>query len=99
MPAHACPGAEFGNPEGRVSYEPNHPLADDNGMVRRADLDLTDQMVYMQLAQRGYQANVATFEHAKERLRDDPLDRTLTDHGHPLDLPHLRHRPARRRAT
>jgi flagellar basal-body rod protein FlgC len=58
-------GAEFGDPEGRVSYEPNHPLADDKGMVRRPDLDLTDQMVYMQLAQRGYQANVATFEHAK----------------------------------
>jgi flagellar basal-body rod protein FlgC len=58
-------GVEFGDPEGRVSYEPNHPLADDKGMVRRPNLDLTDQMVYMQLAQRGYQANVATFEHAK----------------------------------
>ena len=58
-------GVEFGNPEGRVSYEPTHPLADEQGMVRRPDVDLTDQMVYMQLAQRGYQANVATFEHAK----------------------------------
>jgi flagellar basal-body rod protein FlgC len=58
-------GVEFGDPEGRVSYEPNNALADENGMVRRANVDLTDQMVYMQLAQRGYQANVATFKHAK----------------------------------
>lgn len=59
-------GAAFGDPNGRVSYEPNHPLADANGMVRRPDIELTDQMVYMQLAQRGYQANVRTFENAKE---------------------------------
>jgi flagellar basal-body rod protein FlgC len=58
--------AAFGDPEGRVAYEPNHPLADANGMVRRPDIDLSDQMVYMQLAQRGYQANVATFERARE---------------------------------
>lgn len=59
-------GAAFGDPEGRVVYEPNHPLADENGMVRRPDIDLSDQMVHLQLAQRGYQANVATFERARE---------------------------------
>lgn len=59
-------GAQFGDPDGRVSYEPNHPYADENGMVRRPDVDLTDQMVYMQLAQRGYQANVASFDRARE---------------------------------
>lgn len=59
-------GALFGDPNGRVSYEPNHPFADAEGMVRRPDIDLTDQMVYMQLAQRGYQANVRSFESAKE---------------------------------
>jgi flagellar basal-body rod protein FlgC len=58
--------AQFGNPNGRVSYEPNNPLADANGMVRRPDMDLSDQMVHMQLAQRGYQANVASFDKAKE---------------------------------
>ena len=35
-------------------------------MVRRPDMELSDQMVYMQLAQRGYQANVASFDKAKE---------------------------------
>lgn len=59
-------GAEFGDPNGRVTYEPNHPYADENGMVRRPDMDLTDQMVYLQLAQRGYQANVSSFEKARE---------------------------------
>jgi flagellar basal-body rod protein FlgC len=62
----AVVGADFGDPNGRVSYDPNHPLADENGFVRRPDLDLTDQMVYLQLAQRGYQANVQTFERARD---------------------------------
>ena len=59
-------GAAFGDPNGRLSYDPNHPLADENGMIRRPDIDLSDQMVYMQVAQRGYQANINTFERAKE---------------------------------
>jgi flagellar basal-body rod protein FlgC len=59
-------GVEWGDPDGIVAYEPNHPLADENGMVRRPAVNLTDQMVYMQLAQRGYQANVRSFETAKE---------------------------------
>jgi len=59
-------GVEFGDPNGIIAYEPNHPLADEEGMVRRSAVSLTDQMVYMQLAQRGYQANVRSFESAKE---------------------------------
>lgn len=59
-------GALFGDPNGTVAYEPNHPLADEEGMIRRPSIDLTEQMVWMQLAQRGYQANVRSFESAKE---------------------------------
>jgi flagellar basal-body rod protein FlgC len=59
-------GAQFGDPNGRVTYEPLNPVADANGMVRRPNVDMTDQMVYMQLAQRGYQANLASFDKAKE---------------------------------
>jgi flagellar basal-body rod protein FlgC len=59
-------GAQFGDPNGRVSYDPNNPVADANGLVRRPNMDLTDQMVYLQLAQRGYQANVASFDKVKE---------------------------------
>ncbi|WP_420452512.1 flagellar basal body rod protein FlgC [Ilumatobacter sp.] len=59
-------GAAFGDPNGRVTHEPGNPLADAEGMVRRPDIDLGEQMVYMQLAQRGYQANINTFERARE---------------------------------
>ena len=59
-------GALFGDPNGLVTYEPNNPLADAEGMVRRPDIDLGEQMVYMQLAQRGYQANINTFQRARE---------------------------------
>ncbi|MEX0846616.1 MAG: flagellar basal body rod C-terminal domain-containing protein [Ilumatobacteraceae bacterium] len=59
-------GVQFGSADGIIQYDPNHPLADANGMVRRPDVSLSDQMVYMQLAQRGYQANVRSFETAKE---------------------------------
>lgn len=59
-------GAAFGNPNGRIVYEPNNPLADENGMVRRPDIDLSDQMVFLQLAQRGYQANINVLDRARE---------------------------------
>jgi len=62
----AVVGADFGDPNGRVNYDPNHPLADENGFVRRPDIDLSDQMVYLQLAQRGYQANVQAFDRARD---------------------------------
>jgi flagellar basal-body rod protein FlgC len=59
-------GIALGDEEGRLSYEPDHPLADEDGMVRRPDADLGDQMVQMMLAQRGYQANLAVVKEARE---------------------------------
>jgi flagellar basal-body rod protein FlgC len=59
-------GARFGDPNGRLIYDPNHPLADVNGMVRAPDMDLTDQMTSMIIAQRAYQANVTVFERARD---------------------------------
>ena len=56
--------AEFGDPEGRIVYDPNHPLANDEGMVRYPDIDMGDQMVALMMAQRGYQANLAVVERA-----------------------------------
>ena len=58
--------AVFGDPNGIVVHEPNHPLADEEGMVRRPAIDLAEQMVHLQLAQRGYQANLNTFQWARE---------------------------------
>ena len=56
--------AEFGSGEGRLVYEPDHPLADDTGYVKYPDIDLGDQMSQMIMAQRGYQANLAVVERA-----------------------------------
>ncbi|MGY1914572.1 flagellar basal body rod protein FlgC [Blastococcus sp. SYSU DS0973] len=56
--------AEFGDPEGRMVYEPDHALADAEGYVRYPDIDLGDQMTHMMMAQRGYQANLAVVERA-----------------------------------
>ncbi|MDP9388842.1 MAG: flagellar basal body protein [Actinomycetota bacterium] len=59
-------GTVFGNPEGRIRYEPGHPLADAQGLVRYPDIDLGDQMTQLLVAQRGYQANLAVVERARE---------------------------------
>ncbi|MPY94780.1 MAG: flagellar basal-body rod protein FlgC [Acidimicrobiia bacterium] len=56
----------FGDPNGRLVHDPMNPLADANGMVRAPDMDLSDQMTHLIIAQRAYQANVTTFE----RVRD-----------------------------
>ena len=56
---------EFGgDPNGRVVYEPDHPLANEEGYVRYPDIDMGDQMVSLMMAQRGYQANLAVVERA-----------------------------------
>ena len=59
--------AEFGgDPEGRIVYEPDHPLANEEGYVRYPDIDMGDQMVALLMAQRGYQANLAVVERATQ---------------------------------
>ncbi|MFC0680687.1 flagellar basal body rod protein FlgC [Lysobacter korlensis] len=59
-------GALFGDPEGRLVHEPTHPLADEEGYVRYPDIDLASQMSSLIMAQRGYQANAAVVDRAKE---------------------------------
>lgn len=58
-------GAAFGSDEGRMVYEPEHPLADDEGYVRYPDIDLASQMGQLIMAQRGYEANAAVVDRAK----------------------------------
>ncbi|SFF69633.1 flagellar basal body rod protein FlgC [Blastococcus tunisiensis] len=53
---------EFGDAEGRMVYQPDHPLADDEGYVKYPDIDLGDQMTQLMMAQRGYQASLAVVE-------------------------------------
>lgn len=59
-------GIALGDAEGRVVYEPQHPLADEDGYVRYPDIDMASQMTQMIMAQRGYQANAAVVDRAKE---------------------------------
>jgi flagellar basal-body rod protein FlgC len=56
--------AEFGSGQGRMVYEPDHPLADKDGYVKYPDIDLGDQMTNLLMAQRAYQANLAVVERA-----------------------------------
>ncbi|NTW41022.1 MAG: flagellar basal body rod protein FlgC [Cellulomonadaceae bacterium] len=59
-------GVEFGSAEGRLVYEPDHPLADAEGYVRYPDIDMSTQMTQLIMAQRGYQANAAVVDRARE---------------------------------
>jgi flagellar basal-body rod protein FlgC len=58
-------GAEFGDAEGRMVHEPDHPLADAEGYVRYPDIDMGEQMSMLIMAQRGYEANAAVVDRAK----------------------------------
>lgn len=57
---------EFGDPNGRLEYSPDHPLADRFGYIRTPDIDLGEQMVELMMAQRGYQANLSAAERARD---------------------------------
>jgi flagellar basal-body rod protein FlgC len=54
-----------GDAAGRLVYDPTNAVADENGYVRMPDMDLSDQMSSMIMAQRGYQANAAVVDRAK----------------------------------
>jgi len=56
---------EFEEGEGRLVYEPNNPLANEEGYVRYPDIDLGEQMGYLIAAQRGYQASAGVVDRAK----------------------------------
>jgi flagellar basal-body rod protein FlgC len=59
-------GIRLGNTVGQLRYDPDHALADDDGLVRAPDIDLAQQMTHLIVAQRSYQANVSVFERARD---------------------------------
>jgi flagellar basal-body rod protein FlgC len=59
-------GVVFGDKTGRVVYDPQNPVADANGNVRLPDIDLSDQMGQLMMAERGYQANLSVVDRAKD---------------------------------
>lgn len=58
-------GVELGNAEGKLVYDPAHPLADAKGLVRLPDIDLGEQLTTMIMAQRGYQANISNLDRVR----------------------------------
>jgi flagellar basal-body rod protein FlgC len=59
-------GIALGSAEGQITYDPDNPLADSEGNVRRPDIDLGSQMAQMIMAQRAYQANLAVVDRARD---------------------------------
>ena len=59
-------GSALGSADGRMVYEPGNPIADAQGYVRYPDIDLSEQMGALIMAQRGYQANLAVIDRAKD---------------------------------
>ncbi|MEW6476499.1 MAG: flagellar basal body rod C-terminal domain-containing protein [Actinomycetota bacterium] len=59
-------GIAFGDAAGRLMQDPTNPLADAAGMVRLPDIDMGDQMTQLMVAQRGYQANLAVIDRARD---------------------------------
>jgi flagellar basal-body rod protein FlgC len=59
-------GMALGSAEGVLAHDPDNPLADAEGYVRRPDIDLGSQMAQMMMAQRAYQANLAVVDRAKD---------------------------------
>lgn len=59
-------GTALGDPNGVIVNDPSNPLADAQGNVRYPDVDMSEQMGALIMAQRGYQANAAVVDRAKE---------------------------------
>lgn len=51
---------------GIETYDPSNPAADAKGYVRRADVNLSEQMADMIAAQRAFQANAQVVDRAKD---------------------------------
>ena len=53
----------------RYEYDPNHPDANEEGMVRYPDVDLVREMTQMVSANRLYEANLSSIEAEKEIMK------------------------------
>mgnify|MGYP006299473953 CR=1 FL=1 len=52
-----------------MEYEPTHPMADENGYIKKPNINQTMEMVRMMDAVRAYEANVAVFNASKAMAR------------------------------
>ena len=49
----------------KMVYEPGHPDADADGMVKYPDINVVEEMTSLMTAQRGYEANVTSIDTIK----------------------------------
>jgi flagellar basal-body rod protein FlgC len=49
----------------RLEYDPDNPLANDEGYVEKPDINTLEEMIDMMSASRAYEANVTTFNAVK----------------------------------
>jgi flagellar basal-body rod protein FlgC len=61
----AVGGVELSKGTPKLIFDPSHPLADEDGMVQLADVDLGEQLTSIIMAQRGYQANISAMDRAR----------------------------------
>ena len=59
-------GLPTSSAQGIVTHDPGNPVADANGDVRRPDIDMSQQMGDLILAQRAFQANAAMVDRARD---------------------------------
>ena len=52
----------------RQEYQPDHPLADEQGYVYRSNVNTIEEMTNMMAASRSYQNNVEVFNTSKQML-------------------------------
>jgi flagellar basal-body rod protein FlgC len=56
--------------EPRLEYDPSHPDADENGYVKKPNINLVTEMTDMISASRSYEANVVAVNAAKGMFKD-----------------------------
>lgn len=52
----------------RLEFDPNHPLADENGYIRKPNVEPVHEMIDMMSASRSYHANVEVMNTSKQLL-------------------------------
>jgi len=60
---------QYGDSTGIERYEPGHPMANKDGVIRAPDIDLGQNMTDLIIAQRAYQLNLAVIERATESYK------------------------------
>lgn len=65
-------GKEIADPASsyRLVHDPDHPDADENGMVRMPDVEIVTEMVDMMTASRAYEANTMAVLTSKEMAKN-----------------------------